>query len=58
MGGTDTMKKPAGTIDEYIAEFPPEIQEILQTLRRTIQESAPEAQGGYQLRDTHLHIDG
>ncbi|MFZ0544062.1 MAG: DUF1801 domain-containing protein [Candidatus Promineifilaceae bacterium] len=30
-------------IDEYIRQFPDEIQEILQQLRQTIKESAPEA---------------
>jgi uncharacterized protein YdhG (YjbR/CyaY superfamily) len=33
----------ASTIDEYIADFPAEIQDILQQVRRTIQEVAPEA---------------
>lgn len=31
-------------IDEYIAGFPQETQEILQKLRKTIHEAAPEAQ--------------
>src|SRR6059058_5505604 len=31
------------TIDEYIAGFPPEIQEILQQIRQTIKEIAPDA---------------
>ncbi len=31
-------------IDEYIAEFPPETQAILQKVRTTIREAAPEAQ--------------
>lgn len=31
------------TIDEYIAQFPPEVQENLQQLRSVIQEAAPEA---------------
>ena len=29
------------TIDEYIANFPPEIQALLQQIRRTIREAAP-----------------
>jgi uncharacterized protein YdhG (YjbR/CyaY superfamily) len=33
----------ASSIDEYIADFPAEIQEILQKVRRTIQDAAPEA---------------
>ncbi|MBP1995744.1 iron chaperone [Paenibacillus eucommiae] len=31
------------SIDAYILEFPPEVQEILQTLRTAIQKAAPEA---------------
>lgn len=31
------------TIDEYINQFPPEIQGILQTVRRIIREAAPQA---------------
>jgi uncharacterized protein YdhG (YjbR/CyaY superfamily) len=39
------------TIDEYIAGFPPEVQEILQKIRQTIHEAAPHAQEtiSYQL---------
>ncbi|PKM50464.1 MAG: hypothetical protein CVV02_11020 [Firmicutes bacterium HGW-Firmicutes-7] len=32
------------SIDEYIAKFAPEVQEILQTLRKVIKESAPDAE--------------
>jgi len=32
------------TIDEYILQFLPEIQEILQMIRKVIKESVPEAQ--------------
>lgn len=32
------------TIDAYIAGFPPEIQEILEQIRRTIREAAPAAE--------------
>ena len=35
-------KKPA-SIDEYIAGFDPEVREILEAIRRTIREAAPEA---------------
>lgn len=31
------------TIDEYIAGFPPEIQEILQKIRATVHQAAPNA---------------
>ena len=32
------------TIDEYIAGFPPDVQAILQQIRTTIREAAPDAQ--------------
>ena len=31
-------------IDDYIADFPPEIQEILQRVRETIRKAAPDAE--------------
>lgn len=31
------------TIDEFIAQFPPEVQEALQTMRKVIREVAPDA---------------
>lgn len=31
------------TIDEFIVQFPPEVQDILQKLRKLIHEAAPEA---------------
>jgi uncharacterized protein YdhG (YjbR/CyaY superfamily) len=38
-----TSKKIFKTIDEYIAVFPKNVQDILQELRQAIEESAPEA---------------
>jgi uncharacterized protein YdhG (YjbR/CyaY superfamily) len=32
------------SIDEYIATFPKEIQDVLQSLRQTVKDAAPEAQ--------------
>lgn len=32
------------TIDEYIAGFPPDVQEILQKVRLTVRKAAPDAQ--------------
>ena len=40
----ETGRAKPGNIDEYIAAFSPEVQEILQRIRRTIQSAAPEAQ--------------
>jgi uncharacterized protein YdhG (YjbR/CyaY superfamily) len=36
-------KKRFGTMDEYIQTFPKDVQRILQTIRRTIQQVAPKA---------------
>ncbi len=38
-----TSKPTPQTIDEYIASFPKDIQEILQQVRATVHEAAPEA---------------
>jgi uncharacterized protein YdhG (YjbR/CyaY superfamily) len=40
----DTEQATPGTIDEYIAAYPPEVQAILQQVRTTIREAAPDAQ--------------
>jgi len=37
-------QSPAKNIDEYIAGFPRDVQEILQKLRATIREAAPDAE--------------
>jgi uncharacterized protein YdhG (YjbR/CyaY superfamily) len=37
-------KKQPKTIDEYIKSFPPDVQDILQKIRRTIRTAAPEAE--------------
>ncbi|SFE69447.1 Uncharacterized conserved protein YdhG, YjbR/CyaY-like superfamily, DUF1801 family [Paenibacillus algorifonticola] len=45
------------TIDEYIAGFPQEIQELLQAIRKVIKEAAPEATEkiSYQMPTFELH---
>ncbi|HMG33190.1 MAG TPA: DUF1801 domain-containing protein [Blastocatellia bacterium] len=37
-------EKPPATIDEYISQFPSEIQEILEKIRKTIRKAAPRAE--------------
>ncbi len=37
------MNQALNTIDEYIRSFPPEIQQKLEEIRKTIQDAAPEA---------------
>lgn len=50
---TDAMN----TIDEYIAQFPPEVQEKLAAVRNTIREAAPEATEkiSWQMPTFYLH---
>ncbi|MDB5053640.1 MAG: hypothetical protein JWM44_1690 [Bacilli bacterium] len=45
------------SIDEYISKFPPEVQKILKTLRKVIQESAPDSEEkiSYQMPTFVLH---
>ena len=45
------------TIDAYIAQFPPEIQEILNRIRAVVHEAAPEATEGigYQMPGFYLN---
>jgi uncharacterized protein YdhG (YjbR/CyaY superfamily) len=45
------------TIDEYIAGFPDDVQQILQQIRQTIREAAPDAQEAisYQMPTFKLH---
>jgi uncharacterized protein YdhG (YjbR/CyaY superfamily) len=38
------MKVQSKTIDEYIRSFPPEVQAILEKMRKTIRKAAPEAE--------------
>ncbi len=51
------MKPKVHTIDEYIQQFPADIQEILQTLRGVIKESAPavEEKISYRMPTFVLH---
>ena len=39
-----TRRLAAATVDEYIAAFSPEVQAILQRVRQTVREAAPEAE--------------
>ncbi|NTW09151.1 MAG: hypothetical protein HGA28_06245, partial [Anaerolineaceae bacterium] len=49
--------KAPETIDEYIAGFPADIQVILQKIRKTIKDAAPDAQEAisYQMPTFKLH---
>lgn len=53
----EVNKEPITAIDEYILQFPEEVQLILHALRRTIREAAPAAQEkiSYQMPTFYLH---
>ncbi len=53
----DTNKPSYRTIDEYIAQFPAEMQQILSTLRQVIRDAAPGAEEkiSYQMPAFVLH---
>jgi uncharacterized protein YdhG (YjbR/CyaY superfamily) len=53
----DENKVTAESIDEYIAKFSPEVQEILKTFRKVIKEAAPEAEEkiSWQMPTFELH---
>jgi uncharacterized protein YdhG (YjbR/CyaY superfamily) len=46
------------TIDEYLAGFPPEVQAILQQIRRTIREAAPGAEETIKYRMPTFTLKG
>jgi uncharacterized protein YdhG (YjbR/CyaY superfamily) len=46
------------TIDEYIADFPPGIQEILQKIRTTIRKAAPQAEETIKYRMPTFTLNG
>jgi uncharacterized protein YdhG (YjbR/CyaY superfamily) len=49
--------KPQG-IDEYIAEFPPQIQAVLERVRSTIREASPDAQETISYRMPAFTLNG
>jgi uncharacterized protein YdhG (YjbR/CyaY superfamily) len=53
----DGNKATFKSIDEYLLQFPSEVQEILKTLRKVIKESAPDAEEkiSYQMPTFVLH---
>jgi uncharacterized protein YdhG (YjbR/CyaY superfamily) len=51
-------KNPPKTIDEYIAGFPPDVQDILQKIRLTIHQAAPEAQEAISYQMPTFKLNG
>jgi len=54
----ETNKKNPQSIDEYIANFPQEIQEILQELRATIHGAAPGAEEAISYQMPTFKLEG
>jgi uncharacterized protein YdhG (YjbR/CyaY superfamily) len=54
----ERRRKHANSIDDYIAAFPIEIQHILQELRKTIGESAPQAQEAISYQIPTFKLNG
>lgn len=46
------------TIDDYIAGFPPEVQEILRKVRQTVRDAAPDAQEAIRYRIPTFVLNG
>ena len=52
------MNKPAETVDEYINQFPPEIQNGLKELRAFFKAEVPEAEEKISYRMPAYHLNG
>ena len=52
--------KPASprTIDEYISDFPADVQEVLQKIRGTIKKAAPKAEEAISYKMPSFNLDG
>lgn len=51
-------KKQFNTIDEYIATFPEEVQQILEKMRQAVHEAAPEAVEAISYRMPTFKLNG
>jgi uncharacterized protein YdhG (YjbR/CyaY superfamily) len=53
----ETKEAQPTTVDEYIAQYPEDVQQILQRIRAVVQEAAPEAEEriGYRMPGYYLN---
>jgi uncharacterized protein YdhG (YjbR/CyaY superfamily) len=49
---------PGETIDAYVASFPPDVQALLEKVRRTIRKAVPEAQEAISYRIPAFKLNG
>ena len=54
----DSLQTPVTSIDEYIAQFPPEIQKLLGQMRSTIRKAAPAASEKISYRLATFYLQG
>ena len=52
------MRDEVTTLDEYIASFPPDIQEKLQDIRAVIRKSVPDAEEAFRYGMPTFRLDG
>lgn len=52
------MRDKFATIDEYIASFPPDVQEKLQSIRNVIRRAAPDAEEAIRYGIPTFRLDG
>ena len=53
-----TDRPHAGNIDDYIAGFPPDVQDILQRIRETIRRAAPQAEEAISYQMPTFKLEG
>lgn len=53
-----TESPTPGNIDDYIAAFPPDVQQILQEIRRTIRKAAPQAREAIKYQMPTFVLEG
>lgn|SRR5262249_59132868 len=53
-----TNRSPPGTIEDYIASFPPDVRSILERIRLTIREAAPQAEEKISYKMPAFTLDG
>jgi uncharacterized protein YdhG (YjbR/CyaY superfamily) len=51
-------RKKHTSIDAYIADFPPDVQDILEQMRRTIREAAPDAEEAISYQMPTFKLNG
>ena len=57
-GGTIAMRDQFTTIDEYIATFPPDVQQKLREMRAVIHKAAPDAEEAIRYGIPTFRLDG